>query len=364
MNSGSQGWFVLAALVVLGWLIYLLAPVITPFAASAALAYFGDPLVDRLEKIRIRNWVVGRTLAVVLVFGLMILLFALLLVVIVPLLLDQFRQLTARLPAYIDWLSDTAWPWLAAQLGLDAAGFDSAQLTSLLKDYWKEVSSAAVTVAGTLGRGGQAILVWVTSLVLIPVVTFYLLRDWDGLIRGIRDLLPRNMVEPASRLAAEIDEVLGAFVRGQLIVMLALGLIYWAGLWVIGIDLAFLIGMGAGLLSIVPYLGSIIGLLAAGVAALVQFQDVLHLLLVAAVFSGGQMAEGMLLTPRLVGDRIGLHPVVVIFAVLAGGQLFGFLGILLALPVSAALNVLVRHARKRYTSSALFGAGPADDSGN
>lgn len=361
MKIGPQAWFVLAVIAFLGWLTWLLAPVLTPFAASAALAYFGDPLVDRLERVSLGKWQLGRTLAVVLVFLLMAVVFVLLLVFIIPLLIEQFRQLAERLPAWIDWLSATALPWLGAQLGLDTTGFDSAQLTDLLKSYWKELSGAALSVAETLGRGGQALLMWMTNLVLIPVVTFYLLRDWDALVRGTRDLLPRNVVGPVSVLATEIDEVLGAFLRGQLMVMLALGLIYWAGLALIGLDLAFLIGMGAGLLSIVPYLGSIIGLLAAVVAALYQFQDILHPALVAAVFAAGQTAEGMLLTPRLVGDRIGLHPVVVIFAVLAGGQLFGFLGILLALPTSAALNVVVRHARESYTSSSLFGKAAQED---
>ncbi|NND44769.1 MAG: AI-2E family transporter [Xanthomonadales bacterium] len=355
MKRAQQAWFVLAVVALLGWLTWLLAPVLTPFAISAALAYFGDPLVDRLERVSLGRWQFGRTLAVVLVFLLMALVFMVVLLVVVPLLVDQARQLAERLPAWIDWLSETAVPWLAVQVGMDISAFEPGELTVLLKSYWKEISGAALSVAGTLGRGGQAVLTWLTNLVLIPVVTFYLMRDWDKLIAGIQDLLPRNMVGGVSRLAGEIDEVLGAFVRGQLMVMLALGLIYWAGLELVGIEMAFLIGMGAGLLSIVPYLGSIVGLVAAAAAALFQFQDLLHLLLVGAVFTAGQLAEGMLLTPRLVGDRIGLHPVAVIFAVLAGGQLFGFLGILLALPAAAALNVVVRHARESYTASSLFG---------
>ena len=195
---------------------------------------------------------------------------------------------------------------------------------------------------------------WLMNLVLIPVVTFYLLRDWDLLIKGIRELLPRKIEPTVSTLASEIDEVLGAFVRGQLMVMFALGVIYTAGLWLIGLDLAFIIGMGAGLLSVVPYLGTAVGLVAAVLAAIFQFQDLFHTIMVLLVFGAGQMLEGMVLTPKLVGDRIGLHPVVVIFAVLAGGQLFGFLGILLALPVASALNVLVRHLRDEYTKSTLY----------
>ncbi|MFT5140205.1 MAG: putative PurR-regulated permease PerM [Lysobacterales bacterium] len=354
MLTESQGWFMLAVLVVLGWLLYLLSPVITPFATAAALAYFGDPLVDRLENINIRSWKVGRTLAVVIVFILMIAAFAILLVIIVPLLVDQFRQFADRVPAYLNWVSVTAIPWLAAQLGFDATAMDAAHITETLKSYWKEISGAAFNVIETLGRGGQAILGLVTNLVLIPVVAFYMMRDWDLMITGIHDLLPRKLEEQISKLASEVDNVLAAFVRGQLMVMVALGVIYTAGLWLIGIDMAFLIGMGAGLLSIVPYLGSIVGLAVAAAAALFQFHDAFHLLMVLAVFGGGQMLEGMFLTPRLVGDQIGLHPVIVIFAVLAGGQLFGFLGILLALPAAAAMNVLVHHAHDSYRNSALY----------
>lgn len=354
MSGESKNWFVLALVLLLCWAIYLLAPVITPFAVSAALAYFGDPLVDRLERITIRRWTFGRTLAVALVFLLMFAVIVLLLLVIIPLLVDQFRQLVVRLPHYLDWISGTAFPWIAAQLGFDSSSFDVAHITRMLKSYWKEISGAAFSVAGSLGRGGQAILSWVTNLVLIPVVTFYMMRDWDLLVATIHDLLPRTVVGRVSKLAFEIDDVLSAFVRGQLMVMLALGVIYSVGLALIGIDMAFLIGMGAGLLSIVPYLGSIVGLLVAAVAALFQYHDVFHLLLVLGVFGGGQLAEGFFLTPRLVGDQIGLHPVIVIFAVLAGGQLFGFLGILLALPVAAALNVVARHAHTSYRNSGLY----------
>ena len=187
-----------------------------------------------------------------------------------------------------------------------------------------------------------------------PTVAALVLRDWDELVAGIRGLIPRDSEAAVSALFAEIDEVLGAFIRGQLLVMVALGLLYATGLWLIGLDLAFIIGVGAGLLSVVPYLGTFVGLAAALIAAVFQFQDILHPVLVLLVFGGGQALEGMVLTPKLVGDRIGLHPVAVIFAVLAGGQLFGFLGVLLALPCAAALNVLVRHLGERYRRSELY----------
>ncbi len=354
MTSDSRNWLVLTLLVGGGWLIYLLAPVITPFAISAVLAYFGDPLVDRLEKISIWKWKVGRTVAVTTVFVLMLALLTLVLLVIVPLLVEQVRLLIQRLPEWIEWFSGTALPWLASKTGIESKDFDPARFSEMLKEYWKEISSATFKVIDIISRGGMAVAALVTHLVLIPVVTFYLLRDWDLLIRGVHDLLPRKLEGEISRLAADVDDVLAAFFRGQLMVMMALGLIYAVGLSLVGIELAVLIGMGAGLLSIVPYLGSIVGVLVAAGTAVFQFHDWPHLIMVLLVFGLGQAAEGMYLTPKLVGDRIGLHPVTVIFAVLAGGQLFGFLGILLALPVAAALNVLVRHMHQQYRRSELY----------
>jgi len=362
MSTDSRNWLLLAVLAGTCWLVYLLAPVITPFAISAVLAYLGDPMVDRLEKFSIGRWKFGRTLAVSIVFILILVLLVVVLIIIVPLLVEQVRLLINLFPRWIDWFSGTALPWLSAKLGFEATDFDSAQLTQLLKDYWREISTAAFKVADFLGRGGMAVAALLTNIILIPVVTFYLLRDWDPLIRATHDLLPRSVEAEVSRMVVEVDAVLGAFFRGQLIVMLALGLIYSIGLSLVGIDLAVLIGMGAGLLSIVPYLGSIVGVLVAAGTAIFQFQDIFHLVMVLLVFMAGQTAEGMYLTPKLVGDRIGLHPVTVIFAILAGGQLFGFLGILLALPVAAAVNVLVRDLLRKYRQSGLYHLPPDGES--
>jgi predicted PurR-regulated permease PerM len=205
-----------------------------------------------------------------------------------------------------------------------------------------------------VSHSGGVIAEWLMNLLLIPVVTFYLLRDWDGLVVKVHDLLPRRIAPTAAKLATEVDTVLAAFVRGQLYVMLALGCIYSIGLWMTGLDLALLIGMLAGLVSFVPYLGAIVGIVTACVAALVQFHDLIHLVPVAIVFIIGQSLEGMVLTPMLVGDKIGLHPVAVMFAVLAGGQLFGFLGILLALPVASVIMVLLRHVHELYRDSDFY----------
>jgi predicted PurR-regulated permease PerM len=354
MTADSARWFGLALVLVLGWLLYRLAPVITPFALSAALAYLGDPLVDRLERITLPRRPISRTIAVVIVFALMTVGFGLLLLIVLPLLIEQLRHLVERTPAMLAWLLGTALPWLQDKLGLGALELDPQSVAEAAKAYWKEASSALVGVLGTVSRGGQAVINWLLNLVLIPVVTFYLLRDWDRLTRGVLGLLPRSLEPTVKSIAGEIDDVLGAFIRGQLMVMLALGLTYALGLWLVGLDLAFIIGAGAGLLSIVPYLGTFVGVVAALIAATFQFQDILHPVLVLAVFAAGQSLEGMVFTPKLVGDRIGLHPVAVIFAVLAGGQLFGFLGILLALPAAAALNVLIRHLKERYHRSDLY----------
>ncbi len=207
---------------------------------------------------------------------------------------------------------------------------------------------------------GLALLAWLANLVLIPVVGFYLLRDWDVMMAKLRSLLPRQREAQVMGLAGECHEVLGAFVRGQLLVMLALGLIYAGGLMLVGLELGLLIGLLAGLAAIVPYMGFIIGIGAALVAGLFQFGgDPYAMLGIVAVFMVGQALEGMVLTPLLVGDRIGLHPVAVIFAILAGGELFGFTGVLLALPVAAVIMVLLRHVHDLYKESDMY-AGDID----
>jgi predicted PurR-regulated permease PerM len=207
---------------------------------------------------------------------------------------------------------------------------------------------------GYLSRSGFALLGWIANIVLLPVLTFFFLRDWDLFVGRVAALVPRDHAETVSRLALESSAVLGAFLRGQLLVMLVLGVLYGIGLSLVGLNLGILIGIVAGVLTFVPYLGPATVIVLGGIAALVQYGDWQHLLGVLAVFSVGQVIESYWLTPKLVGDRIGLHPVAVIFAVLAGGQLFGFLGMLLALPVAAIANVLLRYAHERYTHSRLY----------
>ena len=346
-------WLVL--LLAIGGLLYLLGPVLTPFVVSALLAWLFDPLATRLQRH------MNRTMATCVVFVLLTLVLALVIVIAVPLLEDQLSYLIDQLPRYREWFIGTALPWVEARTGLALAGYlDPDRLIGLLREHWQDAGGVASTVMGHVTRSGMAIVGWVITLMLIPVVTFYFLRDWPVFMERIRQLLPRP-VEPRVRaLARESDVMLGGFLRGQMLVMLGQGLLYWFGLWLVGIDLAFLIGMGAGLISFIPYLGGIVGVGVAVIAALVQHGDLLHVVLVLAVFAAGQVVESTAMTPLLVGDRIGMHPIAVIFAVMAGGQLFGFVGVLLALPVAAVVMVLLRYAYARYVESRLY-AGEAGD---
>jgi predicted PurR-regulated permease PerM len=347
--TDSQRWMVFAGLAAGGYLLYLLAPVFTPFLIGALFAYLGDPVADRLEK-----WKLSRTLAVVVVFVGWILVVAAVLLVLVPMIEHQLAYFIGRLPDYAAWIQDVLVPWLQRHLGAEGLSVDLGSLQAALTSHWQQAGGVAARVVASVSSSGFALVGWLANLVLIPVVTFYLLRDWDVLVARIHALMPRRYEPTVARFARESDEVLGAFLRGQFLVMLALGLIYSLGLWLVGLKLGLLIGMIAGLVSFVPYLGFIVGLLAAGIAMLVQTHDPLQLLWVLAVFGVGQVMESVVLTPLLVGDRIGLHPVAVIFAVLAGGQLFGFFGVLLALPVAAVVAVAVRHAHERYLDSPLY----------
>ncbi|TBR37142.1 MULTISPECIES: AI-2E family transporter [Dyella] len=348
-QDSSRRWQMLAITAAILYVLWLLAPVLMPFAFAAMLAYLGDPLADRLERIGM-----GRTLAVTVVFIVLVLVAVGALLLLIPLISRQIENLMASLPHYADWVRETAMPWLQEKLHLDSKAFDTDRIMTDLKDHLGSIGSAVSAVLGKITRSGIGVVMWLTNLVLIPVVAFYLLRDWDRLVTWIDDMLPRSIEPTIAHLARESDQVLGAFVRGQLLVMLALGIFYGAGLTFIGLSVGPLIGMVAGLLSFVPYLGFIVGFGSAIIAALVQFGDWQHVALVVGLFTIGQLLEGYVLVPRLVGEKIGLHPVAVIFAVLAGGYLFGFLGILLALPAASVILVVLRYLTQRYRHSRLY----------
>lgn len=332
------------------WIVWLLAPILTPFALAALLGWLGDPLVDRLERRGLT-----RNNAVILVFGAMTTVLVIALLIVVPLLEQQVVTLVESLPRYRDWFVGTALPWFERRTGLEILSWlDPERLFNLIREHWERAGGVAATVLGYVSRSGFALLGWLANLVLLPVLTFFFLRDWDLLVERVRALVPRDHQETVRALARESDAVLGGFLRGQTLVMLILGVLYAIGLAAVGLDLGILIGVIAGLLTFVPYLGPAAIVVLGGLAALVQFGDWQHLAGVAVVFTVGQIIESYWLTPKLVGDRIGLHPMAVIFSVMAGGSLFGFLGMLLALPVAAVANVLLHFAHQRYTQSRLY----------
>lgn len=337
------------------FLTYLLAPILTPFVASALLAYVGDPLVDRLEKLKL-----SRTFAVLVAFIMIFSVIAALTFLVVPLVRDQGSAFASKLPTYVQWVEANILPKVLPYLGLEGDVMDTG-LAPLISEYGDKIGTMASGALGTLSRSGSALLTSVVNLFLIPILTFYLLRDWDLIVARVGELVPAGERDAIFEVARESDEVLGGFLRGQILVMLGLATIYSIGLSIVGLDYALAIGVVAGLVSFVPYLGLVVGIVLAGLSALAQLQSIAAVAGVVAVFVVGQLIEGTLLTPKLVGDRIGLHPVLVIFAVMAGGQLFGFFGILLALPGAAVVSVIVRHVYGRFGDEPVVEAGDNGD---
>ncbi len=334
--------------VIFAILLYYLSPVLTPFLIAFVLAYLADPLVRRLLKLKI-----PRTLATVIVFCVLFGIIIFLLILLIPLLERQVLILINKIPEILSWLQSNALPWLEKHFGIQEA-WNVTEVRDFLSKHWQEATQVAGSVWRTAFYSGYTLFILLFNLVMIPVVTFYLLRDWDKLITGTKALFPRKSEALIKKLMSQCDEVLSAFFRGQLLVMLSLGIYYIFALWLMGLELALLIGVIIGSISLVPYLGFIVGILLAIVATLVQFNDGIHVLYVLLIFGIGSILENMVFAPLLVGDRIGLHPVAVIFAILAGGQLFGFAGVLLALPVAAVIMVLVRYGKSSYLKSPMY----------
>jgi predicted PurR-regulated permease PerM len=338
----------LSVAVVLALLLYLLSGILTPFVAAAILAYICNPLVQRLC-----NWNVPRALAVVLVMAGLLLLFAALLLIMLPLLQKETSLFITRLPEWIDAARDYLLPHLQQWFG---AGLqvDSEVIKNILVTHWQSAGGVAAKVLPWLSSSGGAIVAVLINLLLIPLAMFYLLRDWNGLIARIDHLVPRHWHAKVTEIATEVDGILAEFLRGQISVMLLMSVYYVLVLWLVGLEFALPIGIVAGMLVFVPYLGMVTGLVLATLAAAMQFTSFSSVILVWAVFGAGQLIEGMFITPWLVGERVGLHPLVVIFSLLAFGQLFGFFGVLLALPLAAILLVTLRHVKAWYLTSSMY----------
>jgi predicted PurR-regulated permease PerM len=331
----------LIAIALTGWVFYLLAPVLTPFVAAALLAYMGDPLADRMQKLKM-----PRTVAVVAVFLITFVVLALLVLLVGPLIKTQVGALFQALPDIAHKVEQEWLPSVTGWLNLDAG--EDVGIGPFLARYSDMVGSWSGKILLSVSRSGGALAAAVLSLFLVPILTFYLLRDWDNILVHIGALIPESQRDTVLKLARDTDEVLSAFLRGQILVMAALATIYSIGLGLVGLKFAVAIGVVSGLVSFVPYLGFVFGIALAGLTVALEPNPLWQLVGVVATFSIAQFIEGSVLTPKLVGDRIGLHPVIIIFAVAAGGQLFGFFGILLALPAAAVLSVLVRFAYDRY----------------
>src|SRR5687768_4446649 len=340
--------WVAGGLVVLYFALTQLGPVLTPFLVGAILAYLGTPLVNALERRGVHRGL-GTTITVLL-FGIALLgLF----LVLVPLVQAEVSLVMKRMPELFTIASERLLPWVERVLGITVA-LDLATIREVLADNLESVRAIGFRLLAGVKSGGMLLLSILINLALIPVVMFYLLRDWNSIVARIDDLLPRRWETKVRQIAREIDDVLAEFLRGQLLVMLVLAVFYALALWAVGLNHAFAIGILTGLLVFIPYVGFGLGLVLGTVAALLQWSGLPFFLTVLAVYGSGQLLENYVLIPYLVGDRIGLHPLAVIFALLAFGQVFGFAGVLLALPVSAALLVALRHLRAAYADSPLY----------
>ena len=343
-------WLLLAVALIFVWQLHA---ILAPFVIGALIAYMGDPVVDRLEA---RGF--SRSSGVAIVFVALLGFLTVVLSVVLPLLVKQLAELVQSVPDAYRWVSETAIPWVQARLSLSPVALPSIDWESGMANHWQSLGAATGNVLKQLTTSGLSLVGTVLNLALIPVVAFYLMRDWDIMMAALLRLVPRSWEATVSESVVEAHGVLGSFVRGQLVVMLAQAVMYSLGLWAVGLNYALVLGLTAGLVSIIPYAGSIIGVGSAMIVAYFQFGlDPSALALVAMVFVIGQLVESFLLTPVLLGDQIGLHPVAVIFALMAGGQLAGFTGVLLALPVAAVLLVFLKRVLGAYLETDVYNAG-------
>jgi predicted PurR-regulated permease PerM len=340
-------WLAIGILLVA--LFVLLGPVLAPFVAAAIIGYVLNPGVDWLTERRI-----PRVTAVMLIIIATFILIIALLLIVVPILRAEIPLLQQRLPSLLDKIDAILGPWLA-QLGMKVQ-LDSAGVKQMLAEKLAAGSAElGPAFLSSLKVGGMAVMGWIATIVLVPVVLFYLLLDWHAMLARLALMVPRRWISLVTSMAVEADSLLAQYLRGQLLVMLVLATYYSVALAIAGFDVALPVGLLTGLLVFIPYIGFGIGLLLAVVAAILQFDGLQGLIAIAIIYGCGQVIEGFYLTPRLVGERIGLHPLAVIFALLAFGQLFGFVGILLALPASAILSVILKRLREHYLQSPFYG---------
>ncbi len=341
------------ALLVLLW---LLSPILAPFAVAAVLAYICDPAV---------NWLVARRLpraaAVLIVIALLGLVLALLLLILVPMVYKEAVVLATRLPDLVEMVNLKALPLLKEHFDVTLQ-LDAGSIRQWVTENWSSAQDFLPGLLKKASTGGAKVIGFFANLLLIPMVMFYLLQEWPHITESLRNIIPRPMVERSLQILGDIDKVMSEFLRGQLSVMLLLAVFYSVGLWLAGLRFALPVGVITGLLVFVPFVGFTAGLVLGLLSAVLQAEGWPPIIGVAVVFSLGQLIESFLLTPYIVGDRIGLHPLAVIFGLMAFGQLFGFVGVMVALPASAALLVALRELRGAYFDSHVYqGDTPVDE---
>ena len=359
MTSGARQqrqvlfWSAVAILFVC--LILVLQAVLLPFVAGIVLAYALNPIADRLERLGL-----GRLAASALTVAMLVVVFILILVILVPLLLQQAQQIVASLPSDMQSIRPQLEAWAREQFGDRFNEFQSA-----VEQGFNELSKNWAGFAGSIAQGawdrGWALLDFIAVLLITPIVVFYLLVDWPKMLKQLGEMLPRDHESSIRRVVGDIDLALSAFIRGQGLVCLTLGTLYTVGLTLIGLEYGLLVGIFTGILTFVPVVGSVLGLITASVLAIIQgWPDLTLLLMVVGIFAAGQALDASFLTPRIVGPKVGLHPVGLIFALFVFSYLFGFVGVLVAVPMAAAIGVLVRFAIDLYLASSIY-KGEAHD---
>ena len=349
MTTWRRAWFWVGALVAFVLFLIVFSEILLPFVAGMVLAYALDPVADRIERPGFGR--LGATLSILVV---LVVVLALAFVLLVPILADQLADFIERIPAYVERLRELFSTFLQSRLA-DYLGIDLSRMGSSLGGLSSQGASWMTTLVASLWSGGRVVLNILALLIVTPVVAFYLLYDWDRLVARVDSWLPRDHVEEVRKIARDIDRAIAAFIRGQGLVCLILAAVYSVGLVIVGLNFGFLIGLGAGLLSFIPFVGATVGVAVSLGVAIAQFwPDWIWIAATAAVFGLGQFLENYVLQPRLIGQNVGLHPVWVMFALFAFGYLFGFVGVMIAIPAAAAVGVLVRYALARYLASPIY----------
>lgn len=345
----SNNWiFWLALFIFFCVSVYVLRSVLLPFVAGIIIGYLLDPLTSKFEK-----WGFNRTLATIVVMTLVVLIVFPLLILLIGVIDEQLGRFISSIPAYLSSLLKKFEP-VFIELQQRFPDLDAEKVRQYIRSNMANSLKVFGSIVKSVLTSGFAFFNVISLLLITPVVAFYMLRDWDTFVKKVRGLLPRHAKASIEKQAREIDQILAGFIRGQLSVCLLLGTFYAVGLYLVGLDLGVLVGFIAGIISFIPYVGSITGFVISMGIAFAQFDSMTQILPVVAVFAVGQFLEGNFLTPKLVGDSVGLHPVWVMFALLAGGVLLGFLGLMIAVPVAAMIGVLLRHQIENYKQSSLY----------